>query len=77
VGVTPLNFTLGRCPNGIFATCKRGEFVLQRATEPAKELIAQRKQAGLITRQGARQGAKMAKNAKCSSLVAMILGRAR
>jgi len=41
VGVTPLNSTLGRCPNGIFATCKRGGFVLQRATKPAKELIAQ------------------------------------
>jgi len=79
-------------PIGIFATCKRGGFVLQRATKPAKELIAQnppqdclqtratsglvftkqaaaadvaggssswqqagsgRKQAGLVTRQGA------------------------
>ena len=28
-------------PIGIFATCKRGGFVLQRATKPAKELIAQ------------------------------------
>jgi len=41
VGVTPLNCTLGRYPHGIFATCKRGGFVLQRATKPAKELIAQ------------------------------------
>jgi len=41
VGVTPLNCTLGRYPNGIFAMCKRGGFVLQRATKPAKELIAQ------------------------------------
>jgi len=41
VGVTSLNCTLGRHPNGIFATCKRGGFVLQRATKPAKELIAQ------------------------------------
>jgi len=41
VGVTPLNCTLGRYPNGIFATCKRGGFVLQRATKLAKELIAQ------------------------------------
>jgi len=41
VGVTPLNCTLGRYPNGIFATCKQGGFVLQRATKPAKELIAQ------------------------------------
>ena len=40
-GVTPLNCTLGRYPNGIFATCKRGGFVLQRATKPAKELIVQ------------------------------------
>jgi len=118
VGVTPLtgNCTLGRYPNGIFATCKRGGFMLQRATKPAKELIAQnpsqdclqtratsglvfakqaaaadvagggsrwqqagsgRKQAGLVTRQGARQGAKMARNAKCASFVAMVLGRAR
>ena len=28
-------------PIGIFATCKRGGFVLKRATKPAKELIAQ------------------------------------
>jgi len=28
-------------PIGIFATCKRGGLVLQRATKPAKELIAQ------------------------------------
>jgi len=28
-------------PIGIFATCKQGGFVLQRATKPAKELIAQ------------------------------------
>jgi len=28
-------------PNGILARCKRGGFVLQRATKPAKELIAQ------------------------------------
>jgi len=28
-------------PIGSFATCKRGGFVLQRATKPAKELIAQ------------------------------------
>jgi len=28
-------------PIGIFATCKRGGFVLQRATKPANELIAQ------------------------------------
>jgi len=40
VGVNPLSCTLGRHPNGIFATCKRG-FVLQRTTKPAKELIAQ------------------------------------
>jgi len=103
VGVTPLNCTLGRYPNGIFATCKRGGFVLQRATKPAKELIAQnppqdciqtratsglvfakqaaaadvpggcsrwqragsgRKQAGLVTRQGARQGAKNGEQCK-------------
>ena len=36
-----------------------------------------RKQAGLVTRQGVRQGAKMAKNAKCAAFVAMVLGRAR
>ena len=41
VGVTPLNCTLDRHPNGIFAACKRGGLVLQRATTPAKELIAQ------------------------------------
>jgi len=41
VGVTPLNCTHRRYPNGIFATCKRGGFVLQRATKPAKELNAQ------------------------------------
>jgi len=41
VGVTPLNCTLGRYPNGISAACKRGGFVLQRATKLAKELIAQ------------------------------------
>jgi len=90
--------------------------VLQRATKPAKELIAQdppqnclqtratsglvfakqaaaadvagggsrwqqagsgRKQVRLVTRQGVRQGAKMARNAKCTSFVAMVLGRAR
>ena len=51
VGVTPLNCTLGRYPNGIFATCKRGGFVLQRVTKPAKELIAQNPpQDGLQTR---------------------------
>jgi len=114
VGVTPLNCTLCRYPNGIFATCKQGTFVLQRATKLAKELIAQnpsqdclqtratsglvfvkqaaaadtagggsrcpqagsgRKQAGLVTRQGAQQGAKMARNAKCASFVAMVLSR--
>jgi len=32
---------LGATPMGIFATCKRGGFVLQRATKPAKELVAQ------------------------------------
>jgi len=113
---TALNCTLGRYPNGIFATCKRGDFVLQRATKPAKELIAQnppqdclqtratsglvfakqavaagvagggsrwqqadsgRKQAGLLTRQGARQGAKKARNADGTSFVVMELGRAR
>ena len=36
-----------------------------------------RKQARLVTRQGARQGAKMARHAKCASFVAMVLGRAR
>jgi len=36
-----------------------------------------RKQAGLVTRQGARQGVKMARNATCTSFVAMILSRAR
>jgi len=36
-----------------------------------------RKQARLVTRQGTRQGAKMAKNAKCASFVAMVLSRAR
>ena len=112
VGVTPLNCTLGRYPNGILAMCKRGGFMLQRATKPAKKLIAQnppqdclqtratsglvlaaadvagggsrwqqagsgRKQAGLVTRQGARQGANKARNAKCASFVAMVLGRAR
>jgi hypothetical protein len=116
VGVTPLNCTLGRYPNGIFATCKRDGFVLQRATKPAKELIVQNpsqdclqtratsglvfarqaaaadvagggsrwqqagsgsKQAGLITRQGARQGAKWARNAESVSFVAMVLGCAR
>jgi len=41
VSVNPLNCTLGRYPNGIFATCKRGGFVLQRAIKPAKEMIAQ------------------------------------
>jgi len=41
VGVTPLKCTLGRYPSGIFTTCKRGGFVLQRATKPAKELIVQ------------------------------------
>jgi len=92
--------------------------VLQRATKPVKELIAQNppqdglqtratsdlvfakqasaadvaggesrqqqagsgsKQVGLVARQGARQGAKMARNAKCVSFVAMarVLGRAR
>jgi len=35
------------------------------------------KQARLVTRQGERQGAKMARNAKCASFVAMVLGRAR
>jgi len=35
-----------------------------------------RKEAGLVTRQGARQSAKMARNAKCASFVAMVLGRA-
>jgi len=35
------------------------------------------KQAGLVTRQDARHGAKMARNAKCASLVAMVLGRVR
>jgi len=41
VGVTSLNCTLGRHPNRIFATCKRGGCVLQIATKPAKKLIAQ------------------------------------
>jgi len=41
VAVTPLDRTLGRYPNAIFATCKRGGFVLQRATKTAKKLIAQ------------------------------------
>ena len=89
--------------------------MLQRATKPAKELIAQNppqdgiqtratsglvfakqagaanvavsssrwqqagsasKQAGLVTRQGVRQGAKMERNAKWPSFVAMVLGRA-
>jgi len=117
VGVTPLNCTLDRYPNGIFATCKRSGFVLERATKPAKELIAQNppqnclqtratsglvfakqaaatdvaggssrcqqvaaggsKQGGLVTRHGALQGAKMARNAKCASFVAMVLSRAR
>jgi len=36
-----------------------------------------KKQAGLVTRQGARKGAKKARNAKCASFVAMVLGRAR
>ena len=34
-------------------------------------------QAGLGTRQGARKGAKMARNARCMSFVAMVLGRPR
>jgi len=90
--------------------------VLQRASKPAKELIAQnppqdclqtpatsglvfakqaaaadvagggsrwqqagsgRKQARLVTRQGAQQGAKMARNAKCASFVVMVLGCVR
>ena len=90
--------------------------MLQRATKPAKEPIAQNppqdglqtratsglvfakqaakadvaggdsswqqagsgsKQAGLVTQQGVRQGAKMARNAKCASFVAMVFGRAR
>jgi len=33
------------------------------------------KQAGLVTRQCARQGAKMARNTKCASFVTMIIGR--
>jgi len=43
VGVTPLIAPIGPVATqiGIFATCKRGGFVLQRATKPAKELIAQ------------------------------------
>jgi len=35
------------------------------------------KKAGLVTLQGAQQGAKMARNAKCVSFVSMVLGRAR
>ena len=35
------------------------------------------KQAGLVTRQGARQGAKMARNTKCASFVAIVVGRVR
>jgi len=36
-----------------------------------------RKQAGLVTRQVARRGVKMARNATCTSFVALVLGRAR
>jgi len=36
-----------------------------------------RKQAGLVTRQDARQGVKMARNATCTPFVLMVLGRAR
>ena len=39
VGVTLLNRELVRYPNVIFATCKRGGFVLHRATKLAKELM--------------------------------------
>jgi len=116
VSVTPLICTLGGYPNWIFATCKRGSFVFQRATKPARELISPnppqdclqtratsglvfakqaaaadlagggsrwqqagsgRKQAGLVTLQRTRQGSKMARNAKCASFAAMVLGRAQ
>jgi len=99
-------------PIGIFATCERGGFLFQRATKPAKKLIAQNppkddlptratsglvfarqaaaadvtggdsrwqqagnrsKAAWLVTRQNARRGAKMARNAKCAFSVAMAL----
>jgi len=36
-----------------------------------------RKQAGLVTRQGARQGVKMARNATCTFFVAMVFSRER
>jgi len=50
-GRYPTHRTLGRYTNGIFATCKRGSFVLKRAIKPAKELIAQNPpQDGLQTR---------------------------
>ena len=42
----------------------------------AKQVGSSSKQARLVTRQGARQSAKMARNAKCASFVAMVLGRA-
>ena len=35
------------------------------------------KQAGLVPRQGACQSAKMARNAKCASFDAMVVGRAQ